>query len=312
MRQIRAADRHDPAGPDELAHPVFSIACRCASRSRSITASAGGPSPSARRAAGRGTHPIARPAAPRVPASALGRDAAAGGGGHGIAAPPRLLIADEPTTSLDLRSRRVPGPAQGAQQRHRFALIFVTHNLGIVAKICDRVAVMYAGRIVEMGRCGASSPARASIQPGAARVHPPARRARGAPHRHRGQPPDLARLPAAAPSLPAARTSWSDAGGGAARAARRRREVACACWLERGVSALLEVEGLTKHFPVRRAAGPIRRTRPRGRCDLGSRSRRPRWAWWASPGAGKTTSPSGAGLSVRPGGHPFQGEDSWR
>jgi oligopeptide/dipeptide ABC transporter ATP-binding protein len=73
-------------------------------------------------------------------------------GAMAIAAPPRLLIADEPTTSLDLTIQaQYLGLLKELQQRHRFALIFVTHNLGIVAKICDRVAVMYAGRIVEMG-----------------------------------------------------------------------------------------------------------------------------------------------------------------
>ena len=73
-------------------------------------------------------------------------------GAMAIAAPPRLLIADEPTTSLDLTIQaQYLALLKELQQRHRFAMIFVTHNLGIVAKMCDRVAVMYAGRIVEIG-----------------------------------------------------------------------------------------------------------------------------------------------------------------
>ena len=73
-------------------------------------------------------------------------------GAMAIAGPPRLLMADEPTTSLDLTIQaQYLGLLKELQQRHRFAMIFVTHNLGIVARICDRVAVMYAGRIVEMG-----------------------------------------------------------------------------------------------------------------------------------------------------------------
>jgi len=73
-------------------------------------------------------------------------------GAMAIAGPPRLLIADEPTTSLDLTIQaQYLGLLKELQQRHRFAMIFVTHNLGIVARTCDRVAVMYAGRIVEMG-----------------------------------------------------------------------------------------------------------------------------------------------------------------
>jgi oligopeptide/dipeptide ABC transporter ATP-binding protein len=73
-------------------------------------------------------------------------------GAMAIAAPPRLLIADEPTTSLDLTIQaQYLNLLKELQQRHRLAMIFVTHNLGIVAKMCDRVAVMYAGRIVEIG-----------------------------------------------------------------------------------------------------------------------------------------------------------------
>jgi oligopeptide/dipeptide ABC transporter ATP-binding protein len=73
-------------------------------------------------------------------------------GAMAIAGPPRLLIADEPTTSLDLTIQaQYLGLLKELQQKHRFAMIFVTHNLGIVVRTCDRVAVMYAGRIVETG-----------------------------------------------------------------------------------------------------------------------------------------------------------------
>jgi oligopeptide/dipeptide ABC transporter ATP-binding protein len=73
-------------------------------------------------------------------------------GAMAIAGPPRLLIADEPTTSLDLTIQsQYLNLLKELQERHRLAMIFVTHNLGIVARTCDRVAVMYAGRIVEIG-----------------------------------------------------------------------------------------------------------------------------------------------------------------
>ncbi|PYN56823.1 MAG: dipeptide/oligopeptide/nickel ABC transporter ATP-binding protein [Candidatus Rokuibacteriota bacterium] len=73
-------------------------------------------------------------------------------GAMAIAAPPRLLIADEPTTSLDLTIQaQYLRLLEELQEHYRLAMIFVTHNLGIVAKMCDRVAVMYAGRIVEAG-----------------------------------------------------------------------------------------------------------------------------------------------------------------
>src|SRR4030095_9586881 len=65
---------------------------------------------------------------------------------------PRLLIADEPTTSLDLTIQaQYLNLLRELQKAHGLALIFITHNLGIVAKMCDRVAVMYAGRMVESG-----------------------------------------------------------------------------------------------------------------------------------------------------------------
>src|SRR5947207_27929 len=73
-------------------------------------------------------------------------------GAIGISCEPRLLIADEPTTSLDLTIQaQYLALLRDLQREHGLALIFITHNLGIVAKMCDRVAVMYAGRLVEFG-----------------------------------------------------------------------------------------------------------------------------------------------------------------
>jgi oligopeptide/dipeptide ABC transporter ATP-binding protein len=65
---------------------------------------------------------------------------------------PQLIIADEPTTNLDVTIQaQYLDLLLDIQQEAGVALIFVTHNLGIVAKMCNRMAVMYAGRIVEMG-----------------------------------------------------------------------------------------------------------------------------------------------------------------
>jgi oligopeptide/dipeptide ABC transporter ATP-binding protein len=73
-------------------------------------------------------------------------------GAIAIACRPRLLIADEPTTSLDVTIQaQYLALLRDLQREHRLALIFITHNLGIVARMCDRVAVMYAGRFVEAG-----------------------------------------------------------------------------------------------------------------------------------------------------------------
>lgn len=71
-------------------------------------------------------------------------------GAIAIACQPKLLIADEPTTSLDVTIQaQYLRLLKEIQRQSNLAIIFVTHDLGIVAKVCDRVAVMYAGRIVE-------------------------------------------------------------------------------------------------------------------------------------------------------------------
>jgi oligopeptide/dipeptide ABC transporter ATP-binding protein len=73
-------------------------------------------------------------------------------GAIAISCEPALLIADEPTTSLDLTIQaQYLSLLSDLQKRYHLALIFITHNLGIVAKMCDKVAVMYAGRMVESG-----------------------------------------------------------------------------------------------------------------------------------------------------------------
>ena len=73
-------------------------------------------------------------------------------GAIAISCEPSLLIADEPTTSLDVTIQaQYLNLLRDLQRAHHLALIFITHNLGIVAKMCDQVAVMYAGRMVEVG-----------------------------------------------------------------------------------------------------------------------------------------------------------------
>jgi oligopeptide/dipeptide ABC transporter ATP-binding protein len=73
-------------------------------------------------------------------------------GAIAISCGPRLLIADEPTTSLDVTIQaQYLSLLRDLQRAQGLALIFITHNLGIVARMCDAVAVMYAGRIVESG-----------------------------------------------------------------------------------------------------------------------------------------------------------------
>ncbi|WP_037086508.1 ABC transporter ATP-binding protein [Rhizobium sp. CF080] len=69
-----------------------------------------------------------------------------------LACDPTLLIADEPTTALDVTIQaQILDLLQKLQRERGMAMLFVTHNLGVVAEIAHRVAVMYAGRIVETG-----------------------------------------------------------------------------------------------------------------------------------------------------------------
>ena len=69
-----------------------------------------------------------------------------------LACNPDILIADEPTTALDVTvEARILDLIQELQQRRQTSVVYISHDLSLVRRICDRVAVMYAGRIVEIG-----------------------------------------------------------------------------------------------------------------------------------------------------------------
>ena len=69
-----------------------------------------------------------------------------------LACEPKLLIADEPTTALDVTVQaQIVDLVREVQDEYRLAVVWITHDLGVVAEIADRVAVMYAGRIAEIG-----------------------------------------------------------------------------------------------------------------------------------------------------------------
>ena len=69
-----------------------------------------------------------------------------------LACHPKLLIADEPTTALDVTIQaQVLDLMRRLKEQYETSLIMITHDLGIVAEICDDVAVMYAGKIIEIG-----------------------------------------------------------------------------------------------------------------------------------------------------------------
>lgn len=70
----------------------------------------------------------------------------------GLACSPRLLIADEPTTALDVTiQNQILKLMKDLKRKYNTAILFITHDLGIISKMCDNVAVMYSGSIVENG-----------------------------------------------------------------------------------------------------------------------------------------------------------------
>ena len=72
--------------------------------------------------------------------------------GMGLICEPDILIADEPTTALDVTIQaQILELIKRVQVKNKMSVIFITHNLAVVAQICDTVSVMYAGRIVEQG-----------------------------------------------------------------------------------------------------------------------------------------------------------------
>jgi peptide/nickel transport system ATP-binding protein len=70
-----------------------------------------------------------------------------------LACNPKLLIADEPTTALDVTIQaQVLDLMNDLKEKFKTAMIMITHDLGVVAQVCDKVAIMYAGEIIEYGK----------------------------------------------------------------------------------------------------------------------------------------------------------------
>jgi peptide/nickel transport system ATP-binding protein len=189
-----------------------------------------------------------------------------------FASEPRLVIADEPTTALDvtIQARILELIAQ-MQQRHGTALIFITHDLRLAAQLCDDVAVMYAGRVVEQGpaRAVLSAPAHPYTQ--CLKLATPAMSARRALYILSDQMPSLRQLSDIsgcnfAPRCPLA-TAQCRASEPANAAITKGHVAACirpehtaqieappelpaAPFAERCSRPLLLVEGLEKHYRV--------------------------------------------------------------
>jgi peptide/nickel transport system ATP-binding protein len=203
-------------------------------------------------------------------------------GAIAISCQPSLLIADEPTTSLDVTIQaQYLRLLKDIQRETNLALVFVTHDLGIVAKLCDRVAVMYAGRIVETGTTREIfSRPRHPYTIGLLNCLPSLRRGREPLTAIDGQPPDLAAVPsgcAFAPRCALAEARCSETRPGLETAGAEHRvaclraaetatlmprrtamapvatSVAAAASVSDG-DVILEARDLTKHFPVARGA----------------------------------------------------------
>jgi peptide/nickel transport system ATP-binding protein len=108
-----------------------------------------------------------------------------------LAVRPQVLLADEPTTSLDVTTQeQILGLLRALQDETGMALIFVTHDLGVVRQICDDVLVMYAGYVVERGAAkemseSAKHPYTRALHRAMPRLH-----GQGLPYAIPGQPPD--------------------------------------------------------------------------------------------------------------------------
>jgi oligopeptide/dipeptide ABC transporter ATP-binding protein len=119
-------------------------------------------------------------------------------GSIALASNPALLIADEPTTALDVTVQaQYLRLLKDVQRETGMSMLFVTHDFGVVARMCDRVAVMYAGRIVETAPtreifADPRHPYTRALLDCLPTVEGPLRELTSI----EGQPPDLARLPA--------------------------------------------------------------------------------------------------------------------
>jgi peptide/nickel transport system ATP-binding protein len=123
-----------------------------------------------------------------------------------LACDPSLLIADEPTTALDVMVQaQVLSLVQTLQRDLGIAMLFITHDLSVLAEVCDRIAVMYAGRVIEIGPASRvfgdpAHPYTRALAAAFPQIGDPADR--GAPAGLGGDPPDPQRIPSGCPFHP--------------------------------------------------------------------------------------------------------------
>ncbi|MDA8061549.1 MAG: ABC transporter ATP-binding protein, partial [Actinomycetota bacterium] len=121
-----------------------------------------------------------------------------------LATDPEVVLMDEPTTALDVVVQRdILAQIFELKQRLGFAVLFITHDLSLLLEIADRVVVMYAGQLVEIGRAaeihhGAAHPYTQGLLDSFPSLRGPRRELTGIP----GSPPDLRSLQPGCPFLP--------------------------------------------------------------------------------------------------------------
>jgi oligopeptide/dipeptide ABC transporter ATP-binding protein len=149
-----------------------------------------------------------------------------------LSADPKLLLCDEPTTALDVTIQdQILKLLTRLREEQGLAIVLVTHDLAVVAQTCERVAVMYAGRVLEEG--GADPLFREPRHPytlGLLRSVPDVALVRGRLASIGGSPPDLVRPPAGCPFHPRCPFAQDDClGPEAVRLAPAGRDRATAC-----------------------------------------------------------------------------------
>ena len=177
---------------------------------------------------------------------------------------PELLIADEPTTALDVTVQaQVLALMAGMQKQTDAGIVLITHDLGVVAEVCDRVLVMYAGMLVESGTV--EQIFRAPKHPYTQGLLASLPQFQSADTRRlstiAGQPPDLAHLPPGCPFTPVAQNACPSVPreNRNTRNRNRAKPRAVIC-MEANVSnvvsePLLTVQGLVKHFHIHQRQG---------------------------------------------------------
>jgi peptide/nickel transport system ATP-binding protein len=121
-----------------------------------------------------------------------------------LATEPEVVIMDEPTTALDVVVQRdILAQVVELKERLGFSIVFITHDLSLLLELADRIAVMYAGRLLEIGTAGQihrepSHPYTKGLLSSFPSLRGPRRELAGIP----GSPPDLRNLPPGCPFVP--------------------------------------------------------------------------------------------------------------